>query len=294
MTTDETVTRLTRWATGRDDVRAMILTSTRAIPNAEVDAYSDYDVIVVVDEVQSMVDEAGWLADFGEVLITYWDPVRVNPATGAVSVGSITYYVDGLKIDFSLWSRQQLSDVIAGTNDEFDAGYRVLVDKEFLVVGLPLPTYRGYVPARPDEPTYVRLITDFLIGVPYVAKYLLRGELLPAKWVLDFDMRFNYLVPMLWWRVECDHAWTLKSGNLGRGLLQHLPEAVAAEFERTFTGADSESNWAALFAMITLFRHVAGEVAELLGYRFPDQLIDSVTEHARRMRRGDFADGQPA
>ena len=46
---DRTLDALTRWAQSRDDVSAVIITSTRAVPGARLDAYSDYDVIVVVD-----------------------------------------------------------------------------------------------------------------------------------------------------------------------------------------------------------------------------------------------------
>jgi aminoglycoside 6-adenylyltransferase len=290
---DETINHLARWAEGRADVRALIITSTRAIPGGHLDAYSDYDAIVVVDDVRSLADDTDWLTEFGAVLIAYWDPLREDPATGAVRLGSVVNYVNGLKIDFSLWSRQRYVDVTAGPepHPEFDAGYRVVVDKDGLTAELPEPTFTAYVPRRPDEATYLRLITDFLIGVPYVAKGLLRDELLPTKWVLDFDMRFNYLVPMLEWRVQCDHQWSLKAGNLGKGLTSHLPAAVRSELERTFTGADPEANWEALFVMITLFGRIAREVADLLGFTYPDDLVTSVADHANRMRRGDFAAG---
>jgi aminoglycoside 6-adenylyltransferase len=293
MLADPTTERLIRWAEGRSDVRALIITSTRAVPNAHLDAYSDYDVILVVDDVQPMVDDRTWLTDFGEILIAYWDPLQVNPSTGAEQVGSIVNYTDGLKIDFSLWSRQHYADVTGGPDPdpELDAGYRVLVDKDGLTSALPLPTFHSYTPARPDEATYLRLVTDFLIGVPYVAKGLLRGQLLPAKWVLDFDMRFNYLVPLLEWRVECDHDWSLKTGNLGKGLEARLSAEVWAELERTFADADPERNWEALFAMVALFGRVAREVADSLGYAFPEGLVARVAEHAQRMRHGVFANG---
>lgn len=293
MVQDETVDRLTAWAVERDDVQAVLLTSTRAIPGGTVDAYSDYDVILVVDDVVAMEADRGWLSDFGEVLISYWDPVEVREETGAVGVGNITNYVDGLKIDFSLWSRQHYVDVTSGPEPdaELDAGYLVLVDKVGLTKELPSPTYRSYIPQRPDEATYLRLITDFLIGVPYVAKGLLRDELLPMKWVLDFDMRFTYLVPMLEWRVECDHDWSLKTGNLGKGLRKHLPADTWTELVETFTGPDPESNWTALFAMVALFGRVAEEVGRALGYRYPADLVQNVAEHARKMQQGEFAAG---
>ena len=239
-TADAAIDRLARWAGGHENVRTLIVTSTRVIPGAFVDAYSDYDVVAVVDDVRAMFEDTKWQDYFGEVLISYWDPVEENPSTGAEWVGNITNYANGLKIDFSFWSPQHFADVTAGPDPhaEFDAGYRVVVDKDGLATDLAAPTFGSYIPARPDEATYLRLITDFLIGVPYVAKSLLRGQLLPAKWVLDFDMRFNYLVPLLEWRVECDHDWSLKTGSLGKGLEAHLPSDTWRELERTFTGAD--------------------------------------------------------
>ena len=175
--------------------------------------------------------------------------------------------------------------------EELDAGYRVLLDKRDLTSGLPAPTYAAYIPVRPDEETYLRLITDFFIGPPYVAKSLLRGQLLPAKWVLDFDMRFNYLVPMLEWRVECDHDWSWKPGNLGRGLKAQVAPRVWTEFEATFVGHDESANWDAMFAMMRLFGQVAREVAASLGYGYPQDLEDRVVLHVHRMRDGVFAAG---
>ena len=43
--------RLVKWAGQRDSVRAMLLTSTRAVPNATVDDLSDYDVVLVVEDI---------------------------------------------------------------------------------------------------------------------------------------------------------------------------------------------------------------------------------------------------
>jgi aminoglycoside 6-adenylyltransferase len=290
---DATIERLTRWAQARDDIRALILTSTRAIPQARLDAYSDYDVIAIVRDVRPMLKDTGWLAAFGEVLIAYWDPVATDPVTGAESVSNVTQYENGLKIDFSLWSVRRFIDVSSGATPyaELDAGHQVLLDKDDLTAGLPAPTYTAYVPPWPDEMTYRRLITDFLIGVPYVAKSLLRDELLPAKWVLDFDMRFNYLLPMVEWRIQCDHGWSLKTGFLGRGLRRQVSTETWRDLESTFTGPGVEANWEALFAMVDLFGRIAAEVADLLGYRYPETLVDRVTEHARRMREGLFSDG---
>jgi aminoglycoside 6-adenylyltransferase len=293
MNADGTIERLTRWAQARNDVRALILTSTRAIPHARVDAYSDYDVIAIVRDVRALLTDTRWQDDFGAVLVAYWDPVATNPATGGEWVGNVTQYENGLKIDFSLWSVQHFTDATAGAEPyaELDAGYQVLLDKDGLTAALPAPTYTAYIPRRPDDATYQRLITDFLVGVPYVAKSLLRDELLPAKWVLDFDMRFNYLLPMVEWRVQCDHDWSRKAGSLGRGLKAQVASDTWRVLESTFTGPEVEANWEALFAMVDLFGRIAAEVAQFLGYRYPETLVLRVTDHARRMRQGLFSGG---
>lgn len=40
-TSRRTLDLLAEWANGREDVHALILTSTRAMPDAKLDAYSD-------------------------------------------------------------------------------------------------------------------------------------------------------------------------------------------------------------------------------------------------------------
>ena len=42
---------IAEWAWARDAIRAVLLTSTRAIQHGRVDALSDYDVILVVEDI---------------------------------------------------------------------------------------------------------------------------------------------------------------------------------------------------------------------------------------------------
>jgi aminoglycoside 6-adenylyltransferase len=42
---------LLRWAEHQPDLRAMLLTSSRAIPDAPTDVFSDYDVILALSDV---------------------------------------------------------------------------------------------------------------------------------------------------------------------------------------------------------------------------------------------------
>jgi aminoglycoside 6-adenylyltransferase len=60
-------------------VRAVFLTSTRAVPHAPLDAFSDYDVVLVLRDVRPFVADRRWVEDFGDVLVAYWDPKGPTP-----------------------------------------------------------------------------------------------------------------------------------------------------------------------------------------------------------------------
>jgi aminoglycoside 6-adenylyltransferase len=276
---------LTRWAERRDPVRAMLLTSTRANPSAPVDILSDYDAVLVVEDVRPFFEDRSWLGDFGEVLVAYWDPINPEPDHGIERTGNVVQYADGLKIDFGLWSVALARRIVRAPAlpDELDAGYAMLLDKDGLFDGMPPPTHEAYVPDRPDEETYLTVVNDFFSDAPYVAKCLWRDELMPAKWCLDYDMKHNYLRPMLEWRMERDHGWSEPTGNLGKGLKKRLPTGIWEELEGTYVGAGIEDNWEALFQTMALFRRVATEVAADLGYAYPLDLDRRVTAYVREI-----------
>jgi aminoglycoside 6-adenylyltransferase len=275
-----------QWAQVHDPVRGVLLTSTRAIPEAAVDVLSDYDVILIVRDIHPFVEDHAWLNDFGEVLITYWDAIHPDPVFGIEKCANVIQYCDGLKIDFTLWPIEYLQQIAAAPvlPAELDAGYRVLLDKDHLTDGMRAPTGMAYVPKPPTEKSYQMLINDFLSDAPYVAKCLWRDELLPAKWCLDYDMKHIYLRTMLEWRVEIDHDWSVPMGALGKGLKQRLPMEIWTAIEPTFTGAGIADNWEALMHTMELFRRVSVEVGDYFGYAYPDELHRRVWAYVEHIK----------
>ena len=282
------INKLIQWAEQKDSIRVMLLTSTRAVPvpNAPVDEFSDYDVVLFVEDIHSFHEEKSWLADFGEVLIAYWDPIYLDPDFGLEKFGNVTQYADGLKIDFTLCPVEMLRRIARAPAlpAEFDGGYHVLLDKDHLTDEMKSPTYRAYIPVPPTEQVYQTMINDFFSDAPYAAKCLLRGELLPVKWCLDYDMKHVYLRPMLEWLMGLQHNWSLPTGWLGKGLKKKLPPELWSQLEATYAGADTADNWQALFRTMALFRQVAMEVGKGLGYEYPLDLDERVTAFVKNMQ----------
>jgi len=283
---DEVFNTLIQWAEQRESIRAMLLTSTRAVPKAPVDFLSDYDVILIVDDIHPFYEDRSWLEDFGDVLVVYWDPIYPDSEHGNEKTANVTQYADGLKIDFTLWPVELLQKIIQAPElqPELDAGYRILLDKDRLTEGMKLPTYRAYIPVRPTNEVYQLLINDFFTDVPYMAKCLLRGELLPAKWCLDYDMKHVHLRPMLEWLVGVKHNWSVPTGSLGKGLKKQLPLEIWSQLEDSYAGGNIQENWEALFRTIALFRQVAMEVGAGLGYEYPLELDQRVTTYVQNIQ----------
>jgi aminoglycoside 6-adenylyltransferase len=269
---EEALASFIRWGEGQPLVRAMILTSTRAIPGGAADNFSDYDIILGLSDVRPFFEERGWLEAFGHVLVMYRDPL--SEEDGLLTSGNVVQFEEGLKIDFSLWPVEKLRRIAAQAQlpDEFDAGYRVLLDKDQLTAGLQPPSYRAYIPKPPTGTEYGESIEDFFLVAIYVAKYLWRDDLMAAKYLMENAMKHEHLLPMLEWHVELEHDWSVKTGLYGRRLKKWLRPDLWADLESTYTGMSVPDNWVALDHTITLMRKVAGEVGSRLGYVYPAEM----------------------
>ena len=285
---DPVLSRLTAWGQSREDVRVMILTSSRCNPAAPRDLFSDYDVILGVRCIAPYLDES-WLQDFGPVLVLWRDPVKQN--YGHDKFAYITQYETGLKIDFTVGPTAMIATLTAqaiqngAVDKDLDVGYQVLLDKDQLTAGLPAPTYRAYTPTPPTEIEYCQLVETIFHEATYVAKHLWRGDLMAAKYNLDHAMKGQCLRQMLEWRMEVQAGWNVKTGAYGKGLQKRTPPHLWQQLEATYVGAGTEENFQAMFATLALFRQVALEVGQALGYSYPQAMDDRATAYLRRVQQ---------
>lgn len=276
--------RLTAWAADQKFVRALILESSRAVEGATLDAFSDYDVLLVVTDTRPLLEDEAWLRAFGTPLVMFRD---AQVTQGVATYTRLALYEDGTKIDYMLWPVALLRQVVATQHlpDVLDWGYRVLLDKDGLTDGLPAPTRTAHIPAPPSEKEYLALVEEFWWETIYVAKNLWRDELMHAKYNLEVVMKHDLLLRMLEWRVEVDQGWSWKPGIVGRGLKRQLAPEIWSALEATWVGAGIEENWEALYGTTALFRRVAVEVGGALGYTYPHELDRRVTEYLEGARQ---------
>jgi aminoglycoside 6-adenylyltransferase len=282
---DPVLDRVRSWAETQETVRAMVLTSTRAVDGGRVDELSDWDVILYVADPAPFAESAGWLAAaYGPVLVWWGDETQWR---GFRHFMRLAVYRDGVKIDFTLAPADELPAIAMADRlpDALDVGYRVLMDRDGRTAALPPPTFTAHVLRPPTADEFRRLVDEFWFESTYVAKNLRRGELFPARYSLDSVMRQD-LVRMLEWRAAAEHGGATAVGAYGRRLRTVLDEATWREVEATFAGAAVEDGWSALFAMLRLFGRIAGEVAGRLDLTYPTELDHTMTDYLRRVRAG--------
>jgi aminoglycoside 6-adenylyltransferase len=96
--------------------------------------------------------------------------------------------------------------------------------------------------------------------------------LFSVKLSLDHIMKFQCLRKMMEWHLEIEQNWSVKLGADGKRLKKQVEQALWTELDNTYVSAGIEKNWDALFNTIYLFRKVAREVGDRLGYPYPDDI----------------------
>ncbi len=270
MRSEETVLdQLREWAGSLENVRAIILTSSRADPRGKPDLLSDYDVQVFVRDAAPFLRDDTWLKPFGSIMVRW--PLRPQPTGNRDWITRLVLFDDGVRIDFQVTA--------TGTPEisVHDRCYRVILDKDGITDSLAEQSLPDTVISAPSLEDYRDRLNAFWWDIVYIAKGLWRGELNYARYMLDANIRFKKLVPLLTWHVGIRHGWDTEVGIYGRWLFRFLDEATWNDYLETFVGSNPEQNWSALFAMMLLVRRIGLEIGESLGYDYPKEVDRKVS-----------------
>lgn len=277
---DEVLKEIANWAERNDEIRTVILTGSRADPNAPADLFSDYDIEIVVNNPGKFLDNEEWLSAFGEPLII----IHTNDDFTLRMV----IYKDYVRIDFRIYSVKDFeqSNVQTQLPQHLDKGYKILLDKDQITLNLKPPAYDSFIITKPSKKEFLAVVTNFWWDTTYVAKSLWRNELFYAKYMLDSVIRFSYLQKIIEWQISMQHNWQI-SNKYGRFFKQYLDTATWRELENTFAGSDIEENWNALFATSNLFRRLAMSIAAETGYSYPQKLDTELTAYLNKIKNLD-------
>lgn len=220
---EEKLEKIIHWAENNPDIRAVLLTSSLVNPYAPVDDFSDLDVELVFDRRQPYEINNEWLSLFGEPISMVEEDDTVFDGKHAMKM---VLYKDHVKVDFKLYQISEFIEEIQQENlpDDWDVGYKVLIDKDGLTKDMKSPTYQSVMIRKPSEKKFKQLLNDFWWDTTYVAKCLKRGDIFYAKFMSENILRTDYLVPLTEWYIAAASDWntvtTNKHGRLFKNTLQ--------------------------------------------------------------------------
>lgn len=260
----EMIGQLLDWARKNDNIRTVLITSSRANPHAFTDLFTDYDFEIFVNDLNAFTKDDGWLDQFGSLI----KKVVLEDGNWRTR---LVLYEDGTKIDFQITTNDFVKHLAAMTvlPKKYDNGYKVLLDKDGITEGIQAPSYKAYITKKPSVEQFADIVNSFWGDTAYVANSLWRDELYFAKYMLDNVIRFHYLQPVIEWHLRVQHDWSVNPNKFGRWFKRYLDSETWAELEGTYAGARIEENWEALFRTADLFSRLAQEVGKGLGYEYP-------------------------
>jgi len=259
-------------------VRAVLLNGSRANHTLTPDGIQDFDITYVVDQMDSFLSDHDWTAVFGNKLV--WQlPDEMELYDSAQKISDSFHYLmlfkDGNRIDLSLFPRTKI-----GTDFIPDSLTIVWLDKDNLFERTEPPTDRDYFIKRPSEKEFRDTSNEFWWVCTYVAKGLIRTNILYAKTVMEGPVR-KMLLKMTEWFIGCNTAFSVSAGVDGKYIKPYLSDAGYDMLLKTYPDEKSRNIWNALFLMTDIFKTFAHHIAEKLNFIYNTVEQENVLSYLR-------------
>jgi aminoglycoside 6-adenylyltransferase len=273
-----------------------IVVGSLARSDHPADEWSDLDVGFSAIDPQRYLTSYDWLSEIDDVWVVYPDPTGVTRHVlfaGGVDAGiaPIPHNTVKLAVRFVPWLRRAplrffvpgflrrpIERELASAAEYVGLGVRIVLDKDglaskFLALLPALPPRAG-----PTEQEYVNTVNQFWFEAVWTAKHIRRGELWRAKSVaLDGAMK-SLLLRMTEWHARAGRNTNRRVWEDGRFLEEWADPRVLRDLSSSFAHYDANDMARTLLAMMKLFRWLAIETGERLGFAYPAEADTRVTE----------------
>src|SRR5690625_3136009 len=138
-------------------VRAVAINGSRANKNAPKDIFQDYDIVYLVNDMASFLEEPNWVDVFGERVI-----MQTPDDSSLIQVESIGRYAylmlfaDGNRIDLTLIPIDKKDDYL-----KEDKLTKILLDKDDVLPRISFPTDQDYWVEKPTQKQYLDCCNEF-------------------------------------------------------------------------------------------------------------------------------------
>jgi aminoglycoside 6-adenylyltransferase len=261
----------------KEYIRAVYMNGSRANPKAAKDKYQDFDIVYVVDETAPPFNDKQWIMPFGKIAVLQ-EPDLNDLARGEThdftrSYGWLLLLYDGNRIDLSICTKEFMLEEY--TKDSLTVP---LLDKDGCLPPISDSNDSSYYVKKPTEGQYIDSTSDFWWCLQNVAKGIARDELTYAM-NMYIQVVHEKLESMVKWYIGIHNDFSLNLGMWGKYFKKYLPENLYNMYVKTYSDANYENLWNAIFTACELFRIIAPVVGNYFGYVYNKQEDENMTEY---------------
>ena len=247
-------------------IRLSVLEGSLTNKHIPKDQYQDYDITFFVTEKDSFLKNDDWLSIFGKVIFMQKPgAMTLFPSEFPNMFSYLMYLEDGVKIDLSLILVSHRDSYF----EESDGLVEVLVDKDQLVPNLSPATDEKYWLKKPTEAEFLDCLNEFWHVSAYIAKGIVRDELLFALDHLNQNTR-QELLRMMSWSIGIESGFNKSLGKNYKFINQYLTEKEWLTFLKTFDLSTKERIERSFRLTMALFIDYSKQVSNRLGFDYPD------------------------
>lgn len=244
-------------------ILAVYMNGSRTNKNVPKDIFQDYDIVYVVPETSSFINDKDWPHKFGTILyMQYPDESPDYPNDKENHYGWLMQFEDGVRIDLTVQIVQYAKEHIYD-----DKLCRILLDKQNILPAIPEATDADYYIKKPTEEQFHACTNEFWWCSNNLAKGLWRKEMPYVQDMTNFVVR-KQLEKMFSWKVGIQTDFQVSVGKSAKYLYRWLDESEYQGYLDTYFGGRIEEAWTAILHMCDLFERTAEYVAEKLGYTY--------------------------
>lgn len=246
-----------------EDIKAIVLIGSSTRDTVKADEYSDLDVVIATEETE------GWLyGDYPEKL----GNVKLSFVEATLGGGKERrmLYDGSLDVDMIVFTPEQFEKAIREgvASWVMNRGYEIMYDAEDYSALLKENISHELSPTDLSEQEFNNMVNDFFFHTVWASKKILRGELWTAKMCIDAYLK-NYLLKMI--EMYSVSKYQVDVWHDGRFLDRWAEREILSDLEKCFARYDREDMVSALSATLNLFCRLAGQTAEMKGYKYPKE-----------------------
>jgi aminoglycoside 6-adenylyltransferase len=263
-------------------IRAVYMNGSRTNPNVPKDIFQDYDIVYVVTETASFIEDENWIKIFGDLLMLQ-EPDKMDKQIGLDrdferSYGYLMLFTDGNRIDLHIETKDSM--INGYVSDKLTVP---LLDKDKILPIIPPPIDIDYQVKKPSEPMFESCTNNFWWCLQNVAKGIWRDELPYAKLMFEYTTRASLDEMVSWW-IGTRYNFQVSTGKMGKYFKNYLPEPYWEIYENTYSDNNYENFWDSIFITCELFRTLAEDVADNLLFKYPINDDKNMTKFLKHVR----------